>query len=362
LIRLLIFAPTPPSRGGIPRHTHLLSDALSEKYLTTVYSSTKLYPKWLYPGKGKNGPHVPYLEKPLNYKCVTTSDIRLLLQVVKGNVFDVALIPWWTVARMPQTLAMVMALRLRGTPFAFFCHNVLPHDSGAISKFLTRLVLRTSHAHLVQGEAEGKVLANLIPGSKPSVVFHPSWEEHEAQPNLKISNTFLFFGFVRAYKGIELLIEAIPLLDSSLDYEIVIMGEVWDKKLEVSLTKLAKSFPQVKLHLRYVDEEEMAEAFQSSRAILMPYLSATGSGVMGLAKQYKRPVIASDVASFRDDVEQGVDGLLFDRRSPAELAKAIEALIRDPKLAQEPWGGILESHYDWSSLAKDVSKVLKKII
>lgn len=360
LSELLIYGPTPPLRGGIPRHTHFLANAICSNWTTTVYSPDKLYPNWLYPGESQSEGKGSELGARLEYGLVRDGDLRMIFQVVVGKRFDVALIPWWTTARAPQTLALIFALRLRRTPFAFFCHNVVPHDSGSVSRFLTRLILRNARAHLVQGDKESQVLTQLIPGSNPCVVSHPSWESSEAKPSSKTSNRFLFFGFVRAYKGIELLIDAIPLIDPSLDYEIVIMGEVWEKRLEERLNKLADNFPQVRLTLRYVSDAEMAKAFQSSRAILMPYLSATASGVMALAKQYQKPVIASDIPAFRSEMTEVSDGLLFDRTRAASLASSIEAFLKNPELASSPWSHLASEPYDWVSLAKDVSEALEK--
>lgn len=360
LSELLIYGPTPPLRGGIPRHTHFLANAICSNWTTTVYSPEKLYPNWLYPGESQSEGKGPELGARVEYGLVRDGDLRMIFQVVVGKRFDVAVIPWWTTARAPQTLALIFALRLRRTPFAFFCHNVVPHDSGSMSRFLTRLILRSARAHLVQGDKESQVLTQLIPGSSPCVVSHPSWESSKAKPSFKTSNRFLFFGFVRSYKGIELLIDAIPLIDPSLDYEIVIMGEVWEKRLEERLNKLADNFPQVRLTLRYVSDAEMAKAFQSSRAILMPYLSATASGVMALAKQYQKPVIASDIPAFRSEMTEVSDGLLFDRTRAASLASSIEAFLKNPELASSPWSHSSEP-YDWVSLAKDVSEALEKV-
>jgi glycosyltransferase involved in cell wall biosynthesis len=358
LNELLIFGPVPPLRAGIPKHTHSLAEALCEDWVTTVYSPKKLYFNWLYPGAIQDEIGKWDDLKSRRYILRWGSDGSLFLKILLGKKFDVALIPWWTTARVVQNLAVVLALKLRGTPFSYFCHNVLPHDANPLSRGITKNLLRLSDSHFVQGTSESELLKLLIPGSNPQQVAHPIWAKAESAPKTIVSNRFLFFGFIRPYKGIELLIQAIPLIDPNLSLEIMIAGEVWDKKLEARLVDLARRNPNVMLRLGFVPDDKLPGMFESSRAVLMPYLSATGSGVLNLAKQFSKPVIASDIPAFNTEVRVGIDGLVFAAESFVSLAKAIERFSRDPELGSNPWTQQKDTAYEWSSLAMEVSKVL----
>lgn len=359
LKQLVVFGPLPPHRGGIAKHTLAMSNALTSHWDITVMAPRKLYPRFLYPGASERSLAPSFEASDRKFAELRGSDLGVFFAILFKRKFDHALMPWWTTARAPQTLALALALKIRKTPMTFFCHNVLPHDSSPIARHISKLILRNGATHLVQAKSELERLNDLLPGSRGTRVSHPRWEEPQMRCAKPAGERFLFFGMIRKYKGIQVLIDAVPLLTSHSNLEIVIMGEVWDNQVEADLRQLQRQFPCVRLELGYVDDEKIADAFLSCRAVLMPYLSATGSGVLALAKQYSRPVIASGIEPFNSEVRPKRDGLLFAPSDAAALADAIEQFAGNTQLGLEAWDDSETANYSWANLADDITTAMR---
>ncbi len=162
----------------------------------------------------------------------------------------------------------------------------------------------------------------------------------------------LFFGFVRPYKGLRHLIEALPRLCSRLpELRLVIAGEFWDSFPSYTrrIDELGVT-PHVMIENRYIPNEEVGLYFTAADVVVLPYTSATQSAVVALAHRYGRPVISTDVGGLPEAVSHETTGLIVPPGDPAALADAINRYFTDADLRHRLGQGVRQTadRFSWS--------------
>lgn len=347
--------PMPPLRGGVPKHTARLADALQKKTKLTVLSPKNLYPSVLFPGASQIDKTQIGYQREGSAFVTYGSTLRLLFKLATLPRGQECLIVWWTTGRALQTYLITKVLNHRRHKIVFFCHNVFPHDASGLARKISSGLLSRASSLMVQSDEQADLLARVLPNANVSVVSHPAWvSPMGSDQHAKRSNVLLFFGLIRPYKGLPTLLSALDDLDPTEDVCIKVVGEVWDKKLEAQLLKHSARDPRLEFTPGFTTDSTMDNLFASARAILMPYIHATGSGILASAKQHRKPVIASRISPFTEEVQEGVDGVLFEPENAGSLASAIKRVLEDPELCSEAWSHGQNSDYSWDDLADAV--------
>ncbi len=298
--RIAVIGPLMPYRGGIAQYNTLLAGAFAEQGDDALFVSfSRQYPRWLYPGKGdidlpnadNRVPRALYLidsVNPVTWWKAAREIARQGVQVVAFN--------WWTVFWAPCFIAMTWLLRRRGIRTVLICHNLVDHEANGLKAAISRYFMGMASGYLVHSRGHADTLRHEHPGKQ--VESHPIPPYgHYPQPRGTLAQRgrleLLFFGFIRPYKGLDVLLEA---LDTAGDREVylTVIGEHWGDSSE--LVRDYADHPNVELRLEYVDDAEAAEYFARADFIVLPYLTPTPSAVLALAHHYDVPVIASDVA------------------------------------------------------------------
>ena len=153
------------------------------------------------------------------------------------------------------------------------------------------------------------------------------YEKDEARRRLKHplrNNVILFFGLIRQYKGLQYLIRAMPEVLQQIDCTLLIAGEFYDPKEEyLSLIAELDLEADTIVVDQYISNEEVSLYFCSADVVILPYVDATQSGIVQIAYGLGVPVITTRVGGLPEAVEDGKTGLLVEKESPEELAKAI---------------------------------------
>lgn len=327
--KILIIGPVQPYRGGIAQHTTLLHRELSHNYECMTISFSRQYPRWLYPGKSDidDAAHV----EGVQYTLDSINPItwwRVWRQAVSYKP-DIVIIPWWHVYWVFCFGWLARRLRKSGLNVVFICHNVIAHEDAGWKRFLTRYPLSKASRFMVHTHIDKKNLLAMFPDASVDVHPLPIFNQFpipRKQLPRRAKLELLFFGFVRTYKGLDLLIEALALLEDK-DIHISVVGEFWENEDAVRQLIEALSLKEkIEIVSGYVSDIEAAEYFSRCDAVILPYRSATGSAVIPLAYFYNKPVIATHVGGLPDVVSDGLSGLLVKPDSPSELAGAIKSL------------------------------------
>lgn len=358
--RIAIVGPVPPFRGGIAQHTMMLSRALAELADVLVLSFSRQYPRWLYPGSSDIDPAATRMAGP---ECRFVLDSlgppswSRTVDAIAEYRASAVVIPWWSAYWAPCFMYLARRLARLRIPVHFHCHNVAGHDASGWETALAKRVLRSGSGFIVQSAAEKAQLLRWIPAARVAVVPHPLFSQYpvtlEPMPR-RAELELLFFGFVRRYKGLEILLRALPAIRGR-DFKLTVAGEFWEQRDEVrSLAEAPEIAGRVEIIDRYIGEEEAARLFSRADVLVMPYRSATGSGVLGLAYRYGVPVVASAVPGLAELVREGETGFLVEPGSVDDLAAALGRISPTGARAMKPAIDAFARTLTWDALARRV--------
>ncbi|MEQ8264673.1 glycosyltransferase [Pseudohaliea sp.] len=339
-----VIGPSWPFKGGIARYTTELYRALAGHSRALFISVSRQYPRWLYPGRGDRAPEDRGIFEPSAQPLLDPLNPLSWWRTASAVCAfrpDTVILPWWHLYWGPAFAGLAVLLRRRcpGLRIIFLCHNVVGHDGGRLARIASRLVLRRADAFLVHGESEERQLRALLGEVVCARVEHPAYaidraalpSRDEARKRLGVESAgplLLFFGFVRPYKGLDLLLAALAELQRSQPCRLVVAGECWEPRATWEQRVRALGLQDaVYFHDRYIPEQEVATYFAACDAVVLPYRSATGSGVAKLAMSYGRAVIATRVGSLAAAIDEGVNGFSVASGDVAALAAAIRAIL-----------------------------------
>jgi len=366
--RFAVVGPSYPFRGGIAQHTTLLCHALARRHPVTLYSFLRQYPRWLFPGRTDRDVSDRPLTFPGARRCLSFHDPLSWLRVgreIRRSGCDVLVLPWWVTFWAAHDLLLLGAARGRNRPrVLFLCHNVLEHEPGRVKALLTRLVLRRGDAFVVHARTEEERLREIVGEERPVLraFLPPSFPRERTgdgrlPPELGTpadgETVLLFFGFVRPYKGLDVLLRALPAVLARRPVTLWIVGEFWRDRDRYDALLAERGLERhVRIVDRYVTDGEAAACFGRATAVVQPYRSATGSGILPVAFDRGVPIVASKVGSLSDIVEDGVTGRLVPPEDPAALAEAILATVLPEENARLREGvRAAADRWSWSRLA-----------
>lgn len=331
-MRIAVVGPTYPYKGGIAHHTTELAHRLAaEGHDVELLSWSAQYPDFLYPGVQRAGddrpetPPFPNTSYPLSWK----SPVSWLVTGRRLARFERIVLVFVTSLQAPAQLAMLAAMgaAARSRTLAL-CHNVLPHERRFFDEPLTRAVLGLVGRVLVHTPAQAELARSLgahrvqsadMPSHLPARPTAPP--TGEGGP---LQRRLLFFGLVRPYKGVDLLLSALARVPG---VALTIAGEFWggteDYARQVRELGLSE---RVTLESGYVPSRRIPELFAQSDALVLPYRNGTATQNVQLAHAHGLPVIATRVGSLPSQVRDGVDGLLCNPDDVDDLRAKIERL------------------------------------
>jgi glycosyltransferase involved in cell wall biosynthesis len=341
-MRICLLGPAYPYRGGISHFTQMLAAAMQTEHETLIVSFTRLYPSLLFPGRTQ------FEEKGWRVKVDSTRVIdsinplswKRAARVVSEFQPDLVVIQWWHPFFAPAFRFVVSGIqRSRGTPCVYLCHNVLPHESGRFDRFVIRWALGKADGCLVQSEEDLRTLQSLLPRVPVTVHPHPMYTQfavgemtkEEARRHLCLDGrVLLFFGLIRPYKGLRTLLTAFALIAARLDATLLVVGEFYeDRKPYDALVASLGIGSRLRIIDRYIPDDEVGIYFRAADLVVLPYKSATQSGITQTAFAFGRPVVVTAVGGLPDVVDHGVTGYVVPPEDPPALAAAVERFFNE---------------------------------
>ena len=366
-MRIVLIGPTYPYRGGISHYTTLLCKELQEKHKVKLISFKRQYPKLLYPGRTDIDPS----ESPIKINCAEyiidsinpATWFKAAREIIKYNPQKIIL-NWWVTFWAAQFFTIIKLLKSKtSAELVIICHNVVEHESNFIKKLATKIILAQSDRLVTHSKEEtSKCIKMLGENINVLTAFHPTYKDltperlskHEAKTKLGIKgNCLLFFGFVRKYKGLDVLIEAVRKCKGK-KVTLMIVGEFWKDKSKYieQIDRLGLS-SQTRIIDEYIPNESLSLYFCASDLVVQPYLSASGSGICQIAYGFDRPVIATNVGSLPEVIKDGINGRLVKPGSAAELAEAIDKSLQVEELEKLTENAVkTKEEFSWKKLAK----------
>lgn len=343
-----IVGPVYPYRAGIAYCTTELAKRLG----ADVFSFSRQYPRFLYPGGDDIDPTLPRAEGRFDIDVMNPwTWIRAGWRLRK---YDAVIFVWWIwVWALPYRV--MMAMLGRGTRVILQCHNIGDKEPAAWKRALTNIVLRRGRILVTHANPEAAEAWKRSRGRRVVRSFLPVHElggaiptREEARKTLGVDgNLALFFGHVRPFKGLDIALSAWRELKS--DVTLLVAGEAW-WNAEDEYRKLAPK--NVRFDFRFIPDAEIATWFAAADVVLAPYRIEAQSGVALTAFHFARPVIATRVGGLPEIIEEGRNGMLIPPEDPSALARAVDAFFaRDDREQLERHAAAAARKYSWEEYA-----------
>ncbi len=391
--RVVLFGPGPQFKGGISNYNTSLAKALEKQGAEVhIVSWTQQYPAIIPRDFIDRSSSKDFLEGTsitVQYTCNYNNPLSWAktVRIVKGLKPDMIIFQWAIALQGLPMGWMARRLRKSGIEVIFDLHLVVQKEASSIDRFFTRYGLKTPETFITHAYKTVDELKSTFPHTKYTVnetgervkgrtvikLYHPIYDLYEPDPEFDVAafkrelglkqHVFLFFGFIRKYKGLHQALEAFAKLTKKRDdVSLLVVGESfwktldqkkWSTRLKSTLFGLAKRIflrnsdneqdynplalveklgieNDVKVFNQFVPNEEVPPYFQVSDAILLFYLTATPSGVESLSYNFKLPVLATGVGHFPETIKDGYNGYLAEPGDTDSMCEVMNKSINFP--------------------------------
>lgn len=373
-MKIAFLSPFYPYRGGIAQFSDSLYIELAKEHEVKAFTFTKQYPSLLFPGKtqfvsdddlNRNIPVTRVLSSVNPFSWNKTA--REIIQFRP----DVVLISYWMPFFAPAFGKIAGKLKKAGIKVIGVLHNVIAHEKRAGDEALTKYFFNKCDGFVILNNASEKDLLGLIPNAKYKIHPHPLYDHYgekvnttDARAKLNIpldKKVILFFGFIRDYKGLDILIDSMKDLNDK--YLLLIAGEVYGdfKKYDEQIDKLGVR-DKINLQVKYIPETEIPLYFSAGDVCVLPYRSATQSGIVGIAYHFDVPVIVTNTGGLAEMVTEGKTGLIVNNIDSGSITSAIQKYF-DEGLKDRAIPDIkkYKQEHSWKAFADDVISLTKSL-
>jgi glycosyltransferase involved in cell wall biosynthesis len=336
-MRIALLGPLAPWRGGLAQYLALLGEALAPLAEVRGVTFTRQYPGLLFPGKSQLDPAAERPRFPVEPLLDSIDPISWRRTAAHLERFapGAVVLKWWLPFFGPAFASAVGPLRRRGTRVVLVCDNLVPHERRPLDREFTSWMMRNSDGYLVMSGSVERDLDVLKPGAPRRRVLHPLYAQFDrgrytratARETLGLApdaEVALFFGYVRRYKGLDTLLEAWRLVRSRRPVTLLVAGEFYEDAAPYrALAEAAGGRSAVRFLDRYLPDDEVEAVFRAADVAVLPYRSATQSGVTHVAYALGVPVITTDVGGLAETVVPGETGFVLPPEDPGRLAEAV---------------------------------------
>ncbi len=327
-MRFTIVGPAYPLRGGIAHHTYWLrQELLARHHSVQVISFRQLYPSLLFPGTTETDTSKLKLEADALAILTPENPATWFEAIHKVKAFapNMVVFEWWHSFFAPLVGTLARSFKKAKIKQLIECHNVFPHEGTPFDRWLLKYAFSPVDQFIVHSEKNLRDVTSLAPDKQIRVSSLPALHEfRNASQATRDGRRILFFGKVRKYKGLGVLLDALPKVLSQIECELVIVGEFYDS-LSTYQQRIQELGIERHVHIenRYVPNEEVPTIFEKADVLILPYVSASQSGVAQIALSNVLPVIASKAGGLSEAITENVNGLLFPVGDANALAEQI---------------------------------------
>jgi D-inositol-3-phosphate glycosyltransferase len=377
-MKIVVLGTAHPYRGGLASYNERLAlQLMQEGHEVQIITFTLQYPGFLFPGKTQFTEAPP--PSPLKITRLLNSVnpfnwLRAGLFIRKLNP-DILVIKYWHPFMSPSfgTVARIVK-RNRTVKTRIICifDNVIPHEKSIVDKVLTGYFTGSLDGAIVMSHSVGNDLKSFRVNMPVLFNPHPLYDNYgpklaveQAINILNLEKGFsylLFFGFIRGYKGLDLLLEALS--DERLKnrkMKLLVAGEFYESdapyREQITRHELGE---KVILYNRFIREDEVAAFFSVADIVVQPYRSATQSGVTQIAYHFENPMLVTDVGGLSEIVPDGKCGYVV-KPEPKFIADAIEDFfVNDRK--ESFIKGVKEekAKFTWDKLTGAIMRVFEQ--
>ncbi|NUN07992.1 MAG: glycosyltransferase [Ignavibacteriaceae bacterium] len=343
--KIVILGPAPPYRGGNSLFVSHLFKVLKTDFEVVIYNYELLYPSFLFPGTTQydeskktiievSGKRIVNSINPINW--VTTA-ISLKKEKADLIVFD-----WWHPFFSFCHFSISFLLKkFYKNKILFITENIRSHEDSFIEGILTKIGLRNAASFLALSNIVENGLKELSAGKRIYRSELPIYDcyqmdEYKRQDIRKglgyetQDKVLLFFGYIRHYKGLDILLNAMPsLIEYDKSIKLLVVGEFYqDSDKYFGHVKELNISGNVQFIAKYVPNEDVGNYYSAADLVVLPYRSATQSGILNIAYGFTKPVLVTNVGGLGEFVEQEKTGIIINPDSPDEILEGVKTFFR----------------------------------
>lgn len=368
--KIILLGTAHPFRGGLASYNERLAkEFIAQGYEFIIYTFTVQYPNFLFPGKTQYSsspkPNNLVIERKINsVNPFNWLKIGLELRKMKP---DVVISKFWIPFIGPSLGTINRIAKSKKTKILSILDNVIPHEKRVGDKLLSKYYVSSVDGFIAMSESvqnDLKQFTNKTCLLNPHPLFDnfgKSVAKETALDKLKLDKTkryILFFGFIRDYKGLDILLEAMSyksLKESNI--QLIVAGEYYsNEQTYLDLIEKYQIRDKVELFTEFIPNEDVAKYFGAADLVVQPYKTATQSGITQIAYHFEKPMIVTDVGGLKEIVPEGKVGFVVKPKAE-ELAKAIvkfyESDIDFQKHIKEE-----KKKYAWSRMLEKIEHLM----
>jgi glycosyltransferase involved in cell wall biosynthesis len=370
---IVIIGPAHPLRGGLATFDQrLCKQFIDEGHTCCIYSFSLQYPSFLFPGTTQYSTEPAPTDIEI-YSVINSCWPLNWLQI--GNALqrirpDIIVVRYW-IPFMGPALGTILrrAKKNRHTKVIAITDNVIPHEKRPMDVPFTKYFLNSCDAFITMSDKVMYDLRKFEPTKPAKMVRHPLYDnfgdpvsKDEARKKLGIDTNekiMLFFGFIRKYKGLDVLFEAMKLLPPESGLKLLVAGEFYEdeKPFREQIKRLGIE-DRLILRTDFIPDSEVKYYFCAADMVVQPYRNATQSGVTPLAYHYEKPMVVTNAGDLPIMVPHEKVGLVCEPEDPTSLAAAIGRYFELGEKYFIPHLRIEKEKYNWHHLVDTILTIM----
>ncbi len=339
MAKVIIIGPAHPLRGGgLATFNHRLAkEFIALGHDCTIWSFSLQYPSFLFPGKSQYTNEPAPKGIPIKTKINSVNPLNWLAmgRQLQKEKAEIIVVRYW-LPFMGPALGTILRLARKNKHSKIICiaDNIIPHEKRPGDKPFTQYFIKACDGFITMSQKVFDDLRKFDKTKPAALVPHPLYDnfgkaipKEAARAKLNIPDDdkiALFFGFIRKYKGLDLLLKAMPLLKKGLpDMKLLIAGEFYeDEKGYLDLIDELGIQNEVILHTQFIKDADVKYYLCAADVVVQPYKNATQSGVTPLAYHFERPMVVTNVGGLPDMVPHEKAGIVT-QPEPQAIAHAL---------------------------------------
>jgi glycosyltransferase involved in cell wall biosynthesis len=329
-----------PFRGGIAQFSGAMYRALELNHQVKAFNFKRQYPQILFPGETqfvKDEDTADSIDSQRILDSINPISFVKTARAINNFNPEIFISSYWMTFFGPSMGSVAKRLNPSIKKIAIL-HNVIPHEERFFDKAASNYFLNNHDGFVVLSDAVEKDLLKIYPQANVLQLKHPNYNHFGSKLNQKeaLSNlgldiekkTILFFGIIRDYKGLDVLLEAFDELSD--DFQLIVAGECYGsfEKYKLQIDK-NKNKNRINLHLKYISDQEVKNFFSAADVCILPYKSATQSGITAISHHFCVPIIATNVGGLKETIKNGENGLIVESAVSEKIKFAIEKYFKE---------------------------------
>ncbi|HEV8082312.1 MAG TPA: glycosyltransferase [Chitinophagaceae bacterium] len=368
---IIIIGPAHPLRGGLASYDERLAkEFIDQGYSTSIYTFSYQYPSFLFPGTTQYSTEPPPENLPIKVKINSVNPLNWISvgNELKNIKPDIIVVRYWLPFMGPCLGTILRRVKKnKHTKVICIADNILPHEKRPADVALTKYFLKPVDAFITMSE---KVLFDLkqFASDKPAqFVPHPLYDncgekisKGEAREKIGINLNYkviLFFGFIRKYKGLDILLNAMKLLkqdSSTQNIKLLIAGEFYeDAKSYSDLLNDVSIKDNLIIRTQFIPDSQVKYYLCAADCVVQPYRKATQSGVTPLAYHFEIPMIVTNVGGLPSLVPDKKVGLIAEP-NPESIAEKIREYFEFGEEYFLPYLREEKKKYSWNTMVESI--------